>query len=307
MTKTITSAVGLNSPNRPADVKTVQALLNLVPANQGGPEVRLGEDGMFGGKTAHAISAFQLRQFGWADGVAAPGQNTLLRLNQLAGGGPDSDLVEAAQKIVATLEFVVRVPLVVPSSAPVLFIYKRPLHRVKTKLAVLRGEDAGFVRVAAVEILVLPAEFGGGAIVSGPGLVLIALMILVLVLRGRPAVLPKTEEAKELERELSILEQLTLRMQKEEAVKEKARVQADKTRIEECGNRKLGKISVGGDCDTKFALWLALTNKLLRQLTRIIAGDALRFPMLVKVVNDDLIEYAKLLKALEDCLKCNEP
>lgn len=84
MAQSIMATVGPNSANRRNDVLTVQALLNAIPSGAGGPAPALKEDGLFGGKTAQAISKFQTRQFGWQDGMVTPEQQTLKRLNDLS-------------------------------------------------------------------------------------------------------------------------------------------------------------------------------------------------------------------------------
>jgi peptidoglycan hydrolase-like protein with peptidoglycan-binding domain len=89
--KTITASVGrLGGVNRPADVRTVQELLNKVPADSGGPRVKLPVDGVCGTSTGDAIRTFQVRQFGggMADGRVDPGGPTLRKLNEYDTPGP---------------------------------------------------------------------------------------------------------------------------------------------------------------------------------------------------------------------------
>ena len=76
--------------DRPADVKTVQELLNQVPATSGGPRPLLEPDGRSGPKTIAAIQAFQLHHFGWsgADGRVDPAGPTLAKLNEFDGSAP---------------------------------------------------------------------------------------------------------------------------------------------------------------------------------------------------------------------------
>lgn len=81
MPKSITSAVGRGGRNfPPADVMTVQYLLNCVPAARGGPAPELTVDGAVGPKTIAAIEKFQRSLGGFADGRVDPGGATLLAL-----------------------------------------------------------------------------------------------------------------------------------------------------------------------------------------------------------------------------------
>ena len=85
MAKTITASVGrMGGTNRPADVRTVQHLLNKVPPDSGGPVLPLIPDAFCGPKTIHAIQTFQLHHFGWsgADGKVNPDGETLKKLNE---------------------------------------------------------------------------------------------------------------------------------------------------------------------------------------------------------------------------------
>lgn len=80
MLKRIQAAVGFGGRNLPADVMTVQYLLNCVPAVQGGPIRELAVDGIAGPITMAAIRKFQLAMFGRADGRIDPGRDTLATL-----------------------------------------------------------------------------------------------------------------------------------------------------------------------------------------------------------------------------------
>lgn len=90
MAKTISESVGFACKNRPADVETIQRLLNNVPVGQGGPNPKLGVDGAYGSRTENALQAFQLAQFGWkgADRKVFPGGETLAALNRFDTTGP---------------------------------------------------------------------------------------------------------------------------------------------------------------------------------------------------------------------------
>lgn len=56
--KNTIAAVGLSGMNMPADVATVQYLLNCVPFTHGGPISELEIDGFAGGFTIQAINRF---------------------------------------------------------------------------------------------------------------------------------------------------------------------------------------------------------------------------------------------------------
>lgn len=90
MARTITASVGrMGGVNRPQDVRTVQELLNKVPAASGGPTPLLAVDGLCGPKTTNAIQRFQVQHFGWsgADGRVDPGGRTLRKLNEYDSPG----------------------------------------------------------------------------------------------------------------------------------------------------------------------------------------------------------------------------
>jgi len=306
MARTIVATVGLNSPNKSSDVKVVQALLNRIPIGAGGPAVKLREDGLFGDKTALAISIFQKRQFGWADCLVAPGQKTLQRLNELTEDGPDEDVVAAVQKVIAMLDYVVRVPLVVPTAGPVLLPYRPPLNRLRIELANYRGRDPDFRLSIAAGVLPVPniPEIPT-TLPAGGGLVLIVLLLLLFIIRNRPAIVPKTEAEREMERELSILDRLTMQSTVRQAKEQQTKVRADTKRIEECSNRQLQKIAPGGKCDELFKLWTQTKNELLRKLNQFITTPV-QFPALLKAINDLFVTYDRLLAELDQCLECNK-
>jgi hypothetical protein len=85
MVMRISYPVGAGGSNQPGDVRTVQTLLNAVPAGAGGPAKPLVADGMIGPLTKSAISRFQLAQFRWADLRVDPDGPTLVRLNVVTG------------------------------------------------------------------------------------------------------------------------------------------------------------------------------------------------------------------------------
>jgi len=77
MPKSIQWAVGAGGRNLPADVATIQYLLNCVPTGKGGPVPELAVDGLVGPKTIGAIRKFQVASFGRADGRVDPGARTI--------------------------------------------------------------------------------------------------------------------------------------------------------------------------------------------------------------------------------------
>jgi peptidoglycan hydrolase-like protein with peptidoglycan-binding domain len=86
---TIAASVGRYGVNRAEDVRAVQAALNQLPTQFGGPNPKLAVDGDAGPKTKAAIDAFQLKQFGWKDGLIEVGGPTIGKLSEFVGGfGP---------------------------------------------------------------------------------------------------------------------------------------------------------------------------------------------------------------------------
>ena len=59
--KPIGGSVGKSGVNKKADVRIIQAFLNSTPAQDGGPAILLGEDGIIGPKTQAAIDKFQAK------------------------------------------------------------------------------------------------------------------------------------------------------------------------------------------------------------------------------------------------------
>src|SRR5262249_51175783 len=74
--------------NLPADVVTVQELLNQVPVTAGGPDPKLVVDGLVGPKTIGAIRKFQTFHFGWNDGRVDTNNVTIAKLNEFDGPPP---------------------------------------------------------------------------------------------------------------------------------------------------------------------------------------------------------------------------
>lgn len=76
----IQAAVGLGGQNIPADVNTVQQLLNALSPLEGGPLQILAEDKLFGPLTQAAIGRYQNHVLGWADGRIDPNGPTIKSL-----------------------------------------------------------------------------------------------------------------------------------------------------------------------------------------------------------------------------------
>lgn len=92
LSTSILRSVGVGGVNRPEDVRTIQSLLNLIPAVLGGPFPQLIVDGLCGPKTNGSIYGFQRKHFGpaGADGRVDPGQQTLQKIIELLNGlGPN--------------------------------------------------------------------------------------------------------------------------------------------------------------------------------------------------------------------------
>jgi hypothetical protein len=86
MDRTISASVGEGSVNRPADVRTIQEMLNKALPGWGGPTPKLALDGICGRLTKAAIRRFQqvqLSTYFTPDGRVDPRQKTLLRLNHI--------------------------------------------------------------------------------------------------------------------------------------------------------------------------------------------------------------------------------
>jgi hypothetical protein len=80
--KIITATVGEGGANIPADVATVQYLLNCVPASNGGPLQKLKIDGFAGVVTTEAINRFQKFQFGSSNNRVESGGETFSELKK---------------------------------------------------------------------------------------------------------------------------------------------------------------------------------------------------------------------------------
>ena len=79
--RTISASVGRNGVNRYEDVLTIQQMLNVIPAYQGGPAAALVEDGKNGPNTMGAIEKFQRFIGIQPDGRVDPNGGTLAALN----------------------------------------------------------------------------------------------------------------------------------------------------------------------------------------------------------------------------------
>ena len=80
--KTITTTVGEGGANIPADVATIQYLLNCVPASQGGPIKELKIDGFAGVPTIEAINRFQNFHSGSSESLLQSGDATFGELKK---------------------------------------------------------------------------------------------------------------------------------------------------------------------------------------------------------------------------------
>jgi hypothetical protein len=97
-----TSSTGRAPVNDPEDVRALQALLNNIDAAAGGPDTPLTVNGLMDDATFRAITKFQIKQFGWHDGVVDPRQKTLRKLNELNGTpmAPLSETLSPAPRLV---------------------------------------------------------------------------------------------------------------------------------------------------------------------------------------------------------------
>ena len=80
--KTIIATVGQSGVNIPADVATVQYLLNCVPVSNGGPLQKLKIDGFAGVVTTEAINRFQRFHFATAESRVERGGKTFDELKK---------------------------------------------------------------------------------------------------------------------------------------------------------------------------------------------------------------------------------
>ena len=87
------------------DVRTVQKLMNLIPASEGAPVEDLAVDGICGALTRGAIKNFQARQFPGTvpDVIVDPDQSTIYRMNEIAYPTFDKELLDAARASLAFL------------------------------------------------------------------------------------------------------------------------------------------------------------------------------------------------------------
>jgi len=83
---TITASVGAGGANISTDVRTIQAALNDVPSESGGPDPALAVDGVVGPLTLAAIKGFQQTHVSIVDSRIDPDGPTLAALNAEPGG-----------------------------------------------------------------------------------------------------------------------------------------------------------------------------------------------------------------------------
>ena len=100
--KTIASSVGLHGVNQPADVRTVQELLNAVPHEQGGPLRALRVDGLCGRITNGAIEKLQAKHWGWGRVTTRvePTSSTWNLLLTFEPSEPDRPVIVASPPVV---------------------------------------------------------------------------------------------------------------------------------------------------------------------------------------------------------------
>lgn len=80
--KTITATVGAGGANFPADVATVQYLLNCVPFSMGGLITKLKIDGFAGVSTLEAVNRFQKFHFGLSNSRVQANEATFSELKK---------------------------------------------------------------------------------------------------------------------------------------------------------------------------------------------------------------------------------
>jgi hypothetical protein len=102
MTQSITGSVGEGGTNHPLDVATVQALLFWIPPALGGPGAEDGDtfvDARIGPTTIGAIRTFQQTQFKFNDGLLAPSDFGIRRLNAVVDKLAEGQLGPVANPI----------------------------------------------------------------------------------------------------------------------------------------------------------------------------------------------------------------
>lgn len=170
---TIQKSVGLGGRNLSPDVRTVQRLLNGVPATAGGPSIPLAEDGLVGPKTISAITAYQKRQLGWGDGRVDPDGPTLRRLQAdngemtQGGGSPSGDGMGGQNRPGSAPRVNAQVRARTPQEAARIARAVAQIPRVREALnrALLRVDEAQHFAQHAGDTSLLPATrtMGEGA------------------------------------------------------------------------------------------------------------------------------------------------
>jgi peptidoglycan hydrolase-like protein with peptidoglycan-binding domain len=313
MTQTIATAVGLNSANRSSDVLTVQTLLNGVPASLGGSATPLALDGIFGDNTAQAISAFQMKQFGWADCVVSPGQVTLQRLNALSQHA-DANVAQMVKTVVTCIGYLGQIPGVYASFGAQYVLLNDLSARLEpatvsasgTTIDVRAASVGGALPIFGVSIpwpFPVPAGGGGAAAGVGPqGLIFLALALLAYIIANRPVAIPQTDADKVLQRDLDELEKLTIMLSVAQAKQLQQQVKAQVKSIEDCIKQRLDHIF---KCSALIELFKTVSADVLRKLQTYITSIT-TFPGLLKALNDALNNYNALLKSLRECLECDK-
>ena len=86
--KPIGGSVGKGGANKKADVQIIQAFLNSIPPQDGGPTILLAEDGLIGPKTQAAIDKFQAKALTGKDGRIDTGGPTIKAMTSLICDSP---------------------------------------------------------------------------------------------------------------------------------------------------------------------------------------------------------------------------
>jgi hypothetical protein len=148
----IGAAVGAGCPNLPADVKAIQAALNNVPPDAGGPNPKLAVNGLPGGGLELAIAAFQQFVFGWKNSRVEPDSLTFAALVAFQ---PGSNGVSHAKKPRSPDT----VPLVYSTLPAAMGLIRGALRHIGSCQNLLNGRASLFREVAERRYTTLNAFF----------------------------------------------------------------------------------------------------------------------------------------------------